>query len=127
MAKVTIKQLATYAVDKIDQGAEMRDIATEIASVLLEERRTRDVAAVLRAIEKELAARGKVQVTVTSVHEVSEAVKMQLASLLGVENPVFDQVIDKSVIGGVKAQAGEKQIDLTARARLNKFKQQLTS
>ncbi len=100
----------------------MNEVATKIASVLIEERRTRDMAAVLRAIEKELARRGSIQVTITSAHEVSEAVKMQLATLLGVENPVFDSVIDKSVIGGVKAQAGEKQIDLTAKARLSKFK-----
>lgn len=126
MAKISSIQLAAYAVDQLEDGAQMSDVATEIASVLLDERRTRDVAAVLRAIERELELRGKVQVTVTSAHEVSDAVKMRLAELMGVENPVFETVIDKSVIGGVKAQAGEKQIDLTARARLNKFKQQLT-
>lgn len=126
MSKIKTGLLAAYAVDRLEAGALMGDVAAEIASVLLEERRSRDVAAVLRATEKELVARGKVQVTVTSANEVSDAVKMKLAELLNVENPLFDTVIDKSVIGGVKAQAGEKQIDLTARARLNKFKQQLT-
>lgn len=119
-------QISRYAVNRLESGVPASDVAAEIASVLIEERRTRDMAAVMRAIEKELAIRGKVQVTVTSAHEVSEAIKMQLAHLLGVENPVFDQVIDASVIGGVKAQAGEKQIDLTARTKLMKFKQQLT-
>ena len=127
MSRINSAQLAGYAVNRLTDGVTTAQVAAEIASVLIDERRTRDVAAVLRAIEKELAARGKVQVTVTSAHEVSDAVKMRLASLLGVDNPVFDTVIDSSVIGGVKAQAGEKQIDLTARARLNKFKQQLTS
>ncbi len=126
MAKINSAQLTAYAVDRLETGVLMSDVATEIASVLLDERRTRDVAAVLRAVERELESRGKVQVTVTSAHEVSEAVKIRLAELMGVENPVFETVIDKSVIGGVKAQAGEQQIDLTARARINKFKQQLT-
>lgn len=122
MSVVGRQQLAEYVVDRIEAGAQLNVVAAEMASVLIDERRTRDMAAVLRAVEKELARRGSVQVTITSMHEVSEAVKVQLVSLLGVENPVFESVIDKSVLGGVKAQAGEKQIDLTVRARLNKFK-----
>lgn len=122
MSSFRNEQLAQFAVDQLEDGATINYVSIRIASLLLDERRTRDVAALLRAIEKEMAKRGSVQVTVTSAHDVSEAVKMQLAALLGAENPVFDIVIDKSVIGGVKAQAGEKQIDLTVRARLNSFK-----
>ena len=79
----------------------------------------------MRAVDEELTRRGSSQVVVTSAHEVSEATKKQLAKLLDVKNPTFSEVIDPSVIGGVKARSGESEIDLTVRARLNRFKQQV--
>ena len=122
MARISIKQLAEYAVDQLEAGTSGAGVARKIASYLLQERRSRDTSLLFRAIEKELDERGSTQVVVTSAHEVSDATKKQLADLLGAKNPVFDEVIDSSVIGGVKARAGESEIDLTVRTRLNKFK-----
>jgi len=127
MASIGIKQLAEYAVDQIESGVSAVDVSRKLASFLLQERRSRDSGAMLRAIEAEFSKRGSVQVTVTSAHEVSKEIEGQLASLLDVANPVFDRVIDPSVIGGVKASAGEKEIDLTVKSRLNRFKQQVIS
>lgn len=120
--KVTDNSLAKYAVDQIELGVSAKDVADMIASLLLDEKRTRDLPRVIRAIEEELASRGSQQVVITSANEVDEQTKKQLAGLLGVENPVFSEVVDKSVIGGVKARSGETELDLTVRAKLNKFK-----
>ncbi len=125
MAKVTIHELAKYAVDEIQSGASEKVVAQKIAAFLLDERRSHDAAQVMRAIDNELARRGTDHVIITSAHEVSEEVKKQLASLLDVEKPVFSDVIDSSVIGGVKAESGERQIDLTVRAKLQKFKSEV--
>ncbi len=125
MAKITAQQLAVYAVDQLEAGTSSADVAQKLASYLLEERRSREMPAVMRAIDLQLAKRGSPQVVVTSAHSVSEQSKNQLAELLGLKNPVFAEVIDPSVIGGVKARAGESEIDLTVRARLNSFKKHL--
>jgi F0F1-type ATP synthase delta subunit len=122
MAKITAQQLAVYAVDQLEAGTSSADVAQKLASYLLEERRSREMPAVMRAIDLQLAKRGSPQVVVTSAHSVSEQSKNQLAELLGLKNPVFTEVIDPDVIGGVKARAGESEIDLTVRARLNTFK-----
>lgn len=127
MSKISIKQLAVYAVDQIEDGSSSSDVARKLASFLLQERRSRDASALFRALEKELDERGSAQVMITSAYEVSEDIKKQLASMLGAKNPVYDEVIDPSVIGGVKARAGESEIDLTVRARLNRFKQQVVN
>lgn len=127
MAAISISQLADYAVDQLAAGAPADDVARKLASFLLQERRTRDAGVLFHAIDKELAARGSTQVVVTSAHEVTDDTKKQLAAMLGAKNPVFDEVIDPGVIGGVKARAGESEIDLTVRARLNRFKQQVVS
>jgi len=125
MSKISIKQLAIYTADQIAAGASSSDVAQKLAGYLLAERRTRDSPLLFRAIEKELDVRGSTQVTVTSAHGVSDEIKAQLAKILGAKNPTFDSVVDPSVIGGVKARAGESEIDLTVRARLNRFKQQV--
>ena len=123
MSKISIKQLAKYAIDQLEAGSDLSDVSQKLASFLLQERRTRDATQLFRAIDRELDERGSTQVVITSAHEISEDVKAQLADMLGAKNPVYDEVIDKSVIGGVKAVAGESQVDLTVRAKLNKFKQ----
>lgn len=125
MAKITHTQLATYAVDQLEAGMGTEKLARLLASFLLHERRTRESGMLYRAIEHEMDLRGSTQVIVTSAHTVSSDIKRQLATLLRAKNPVFDEVIDPSVIGGVKARAGESEIDLTVRSRLQKFKQQI--
>ena len=122
MAKITTNELAAYAVDQLESGTKAPVLAQQIAAYLLEERRSRDMSAVMRAIDEELTRRGSAQITITAAHQVSDATKKQLATLLDVKNPQFSEVIDPSVIGGVKARSGESEIDLTVRGRLNRFK-----
>ncbi len=122
MSKITTNELAKYAVDQLDSGVKAPVLAQQLAAYLLDTRQTKELSKLSRAIEAELNSRGTTQVTVTSAHSVSDDVKEELAKLIGAEKPVFTEVIDKSVIGGVKAQSMESEIDLTVRARLNRFK-----
>ncbi len=125
MSKISTNQLASYALNEIAEGADTNVVSSRLAGFLLYERRTRDVPALLRSIEKELSARGIDNVTITSAYEISEGIKNQLASMLNAKSPVFVDVIDTNVIGGVKARSGENEIDLTIKDRLNRFKQQV--
>lgn len=122
MSKITINELAIYAVEQLESDPSIKNLASKITAFLLEERRSRDMPAVLRAVDEELARRGSSQVTITSAHAVSEQAKKQLAELLEVKNPSFHEIIDLSVIGGVKARSGETEIDLTVKAKLQRFK-----
>ena len=122
MAKISPARLAEYIVDKLESGASSASLARLLAAYLIENRQTRDAAHIMRAVETELNSRGITQVEITSAHEVSDTVKQELASLLKAKNPVFHETIDKKVIGGVMAKAGEQEIDLTVRGRLNRFK-----
>lgn len=122
MSKIMNNELATYVVDQLEAGVVSGQIARQLASLLIDERRTRDAYALLRAIEDELNSRGSTQLTITSATELTTEIKDQLAKMLGAKNPVLSEVIDKSIIGGVEAVSGEKQIDLTIRTKLNRFK-----
>jgi len=126
VSKITNNELAGYVVDQLEAGVNSELVARRVASLLIDERRTRDASTLLRAIEAALNDRGQTQITVTSAHELTIEIKNQLANILDVKSPVITEVIDPSVIGGVKARAGEKEIDLTVRARFNRFKKQVT-
>lgn len=121
MSKLSINQLAEYAVDQLEAGVDSTLLSRKLAAFLLDTRQTREAGKLSRAIEAELNKRGQNQVTITSAHKVSEETKKQLATLLGAKNPVFSEEIDPQVIGGVKAKTGETQVDLTVRGRLQRF------
>lgn len=122
MSKISPVQLAEYVVNQIESGKDVGVVSKMIAGYLVDARQTRESSKVMRAIEAELNKRGTTQVEITSAHQISDETKKQLAELLDAKNPVFSENIDPSVIGGVKAKAGEKQVDLTVRGRLNRFK-----
>jgi F0F1-type ATP synthase delta subunit len=126
MSNVTLKQLATVAVDALENGASIDSVATQVAGLLVAERRSRDSAGFVRAVEKELARRGQTQVTITSAHKVDVAIMKQLAAALEIEKPFFHEVIDPAVIGGVKASSLDREIDLTVMGKLMKLKANLS-
>jgi len=119
------KNLAAYAADQIEAGVPADKIARMIAAYLLDERKSRESAKVMRFIERELEKRGHRQVVITSAYAVTDEVKKNLADMLNVKKPIFSDEIDHSIIGGVKARSGESEIDLTVRGKLNRFKQQV--
>lgn len=122
MAKITAKQLAVYAADGLQKGLSPQQISDTVASVLVSQRSSRDVLAFGRALETELHNRGVTQITVSSVHKVGDSVKQQLAEALGVKKPLFAEVIDPELIGGIKASTLESQLDLSVAAKLQAFK-----
>lgn len=127
MSKVTTNALAKYVVDQLEAGVEAPALAQQLSAFLLEERRTRELPTILRAVDVEMSNRGSDQIVITTAHGTSNEVKEQISELLGVKNPIFTEVIDQNVIGGVKARSGETEIDLTVRGRLNRFKSSIVN
>jgi F0F1-type ATP synthase delta subunit len=127
VSKITTNELAKYAVDQLESGVESPALAEQLSAFLLEERRTRELPTILRAVDVELSSRGSEQVVITAAHTTSSEIKKQISELLCVENPIFTEVIDRSVIGGVKARSGETEVDLTVRGRLNRFKSNIVN
>ena len=125
MAKITTKQLAHYAADQLQHGVTGKQVSLHIAALLVSERRSKDALAFARALEVELDSRGLTQVTITSAHEVSEAIKREVAHHLNAKNPTYTTVIDPTVIGGLKASTLHAQIDITIQGQLQSFKRKV--
>lgn len=121
MARATIHQVA-LAIFNLSKTTAESQLAHEIAGYIVAERRTSDLGAIMREVDRlRQQTSGIEEVTVTTAFEPSDTVITQVKQLIG-DKTVINKVIDKSVIGGVRIESSEYFLDLTVRNRLNKMK-----
>ena len=121
MARATVHQIALVVLN-LSRNTNESQLAQEIASYIVAERRTSDLGAIMREVDRlRQQTSGVKEVTVTTAFEPSEAVIDQVKQLIG-DNTVINKVTDKSVIGGVRIESSDYFLDLTVRNRLNKMK-----
>ncbi len=122
MAKISHRQIAEYAVDQLESGLQSDQLAKVLAAYLLDIRQTRELPKLMRAVQDVLAQRGRTQIEIVSAHQVSQDLKQQIKQAFGAQNPIFHQTIDPKIVGGFQAFSAEKQLDLSVRTKLNRFK-----
>ena len=125
MGKISNKQLAKYAADQLQQGVSTKVLSRQVAALLVSERRSRDALVFARALEVELNARGITLVTLISAYAVGEDVKRQIATMLNAQHPIYNEVLDPQLLGGVHAATLYTQVDLTVLGQLNSFKRKV--
>ena len=105
-----------------------KDYAKQVAALLISEGRVDELNSVLRDIQADWAKHGYVEVLAHSAHALTPEVKADIVERMkqvfpNAEKIVVTEVIDPSVIGGVKIRLADQQLDLSVEAKLNKFKQ----
>jgi len=125
-------KLARLIADKTLRGGPSRRFATEVAAYLLSERRVNELDSVLRDVQADWAEAGQVEVIARSAHPLTAGAKADIIKRL---KPLYPQakrisvneVHDSSVIGGVRLNLADKQLDLSIRSMLDTFKQLATA
>ena len=120
--RIARRRLAHYIVDKLENGVTIHDALKELAAYLSESRRTREYELIVRDIEEELAARGTVVADVTSAHPLSDSLRREVEKTIGAKRVQFREVIDKSVLGGIRIDIPGQRYDGTIRHKLNALK-----
>ncbi len=113
---------------RLTSAADVQKLGDEIAAYLLTERRTGELDSVVRDIMQYRADRGIVEVVVVSAFTLSEQVRQDISSQVRELYPDAKQIIishrhDQSIIGGVKLEFANQQLDLSIRNKLNRLKQ----
>ena len=122
-------RLATLIAERsLKSGASTKKLAEEIAAYLLAEGRTGELDSILRDVMQYRADSGVVEVKAISAHELDVKVRSDIESVARELYPAAQQVIiseehDANVVGGVKIELANQQLDLSVRAKLNRFKQ----
>ena len=119
---------AMIAERSLKSDASTKKLAEEIAAYLLAEGRTDELDSILRDVMQYRADHGVVEVTAISAHELDAKVRSEIKSVARELYPDAQQVIiseehDSSVVGGVKIELANQQLDLSVRAILNRFNQ----
>ncbi|MFZ1361148.1 MAG: F0F1 ATP synthase subunit delta [Candidatus Saccharimonadales bacterium] len=123
MSKLSRRKIAAVWAGELIAG---RDITDQIAAYLVEERRVSEAALIVRDTESALAARGVIVADVASAHELSAdaraAIEKFLVSARGAKRVELRAELDTDLLGGVRVNTADEQLDTTLRGRLNKLK-----
>ena len=127
MAKVPRTQLAKILLARFGHLSRQR-LAEEVAAYLLETGRTNELDSLLRDIMKLRAEAGIVEVIAVSAHKLSTKDRQDIEAVVRRQYPAAKGIIiseehNPLMLGGVRIELASQQLDLSVRAKLNKFKQ----
>lgn len=123
MAKLSRRKIAQVWADELLAG---RDMTTQIAAYLVNERRTDEAELIVRDTEAALADRGVAVADITTAGSLSadakKAIQTFLSTRLGAQKVALRETTDPTVIGGVRIDTAGKRLDATLATRLGKLK-----
>jgi F0F1-type ATP synthase delta subunit len=126
--KVSRTRLAAVIAERAQQNISAKRLSHEIAAYLLAEGRTDELDSVLRDLMQYRADHGIVEVIGVSAYPLNSEVRHDIEGVARELYPDAKQVIiseehDENVIGGVTIELANQQLDLSVRAKLNRFRQ----
>jgi len=125
-------KLAQIIADHTLKRGVKKSFSKEVAAYLLAERRVSELDSVLRDVQADWAAAGHVELIARSAHPLTDSVRSTIAKQVKKLYPtagdiIVNEVLDPEVIGGVRLNLPNQQLDLSVEAKLNKFKQLTTA
>ncbi|MGH9857095.1 MAG: F0F1 ATP synthase subunit delta [Acidobacteriota bacterium] len=108
-----------------------KQLVREIAAYLLLEHHTAELGSLVRDVMQYRAEHGIVEAVAVSAHGLSDRMAKDVEKILKEAYPSAKEVIvrerqDENVVGGIRIELANDQLDLTVRSKLSKFKR-LTS
>jgi F0F1-type ATP synthase delta subunit len=109
-----------------------KSYSQQIAAYLLSERRTGELGSLMRDVQADWAKSGYVEIIANSAHKLSESIKADITSQIKQLYPdakqiVITEVFKPDIIGGVRLNLADQQLDLSIETKLNRFKQLTTT
>ena len=126
MTKLSRRKLSQHAANRLVAGDSVREVMRELGAYLIENRRRRELELVVRDIEIALLSRGIAIADTTSARALSEAAIKEITAMIKSNYSDISQValrehIDPEVIGGVRIELSDRQLDATIRTKLEKL------
>lgn len=125
-------QLASVLAKKTSSAsARPEKLTREIAAYLLATSQTGELDSLARDMINDRAASGIVEVTAVSARELTPSANAEIRAEVKQLYPaareiIINERIDFDQIGGVRLEFPDKQLDLSVRNKLNRFKQLTT-
>lgn len=115
----------------LDPSVDAKKLSREIAAFLLETGRSGELSSLARDIMQRRADQGVVEVTAVTAHPLTSDLRQDIKDKIRAFYPQakrisINDVIDPNLLGGIRLELANDQLDLSVRSKLNRFKQ-LTS
>ena len=132
MNKISRTRLAEAIAAHTYYDGVQKQYAKQVAAYLIDTGRVKELDSLLRDVSADWAAHGYVEVLARSAHPLTEAAKKDITRQVKSMYPAADKVTvtevhDESVVGGVRLELANEQLDLSIRSKLNRFKQLTTA
>jgi F0F1-type ATP synthase delta subunit len=127
MSKIPLHQVASVLVKRSEaSGFNKSRFAQEIAAYLLESGRTGQLNSLAREMVSDRAKTGVVEATAVSAHELSAGVRTDIREEIKRVYPhakeiIINERLETKIVGGVRLEFPDSQLDLSVRNKLNKF------
>ena len=124
--KISRRHLAMYIATQLVGGVSRSKLVKQLAAYLVENRRTKELDMILKDIDFYLSEVGIVSANVTSAFSLSAETKKQVEKFIKQQTKgseiTIDELIDPSVIGGVKISLSGFELDQTIAHQLTVLK-----
>lgn len=125
--EVSRRHLAEFIGEKTLHIKDGKKLAREIAAYLLDTKDTDELESLIRDIMEYRAQHGIVEAVAVSAHDLNDKTVRELEKILVQEHPKAKSVHiitrhDPSVVGGVRLEMANEQLDLTVREKIDTFK-----
>jgi F0F1-type ATP synthase delta subunit len=120
------RKLADQAARRIADGESKTTVLRELAAYLIDSGRKHEADLLVRDIVTALIARGNVVGTVVSARPLTDEAKKTIDSFVkhhyaDVKSVVLRERVDETVIGGMRIEFADKQLDATVANKLDKL------
>jgi len=120
--------LAEIIGEKTMHITDARELSKEVAAYLLHEKETADFESLMRDIMQYRSDNGIIETVAVSTSELPEHVIRDIQKMLENEFPKAKRIIvsqrqSDDVVGGLRLDFANEQLDMTVKAKLSKFKQ----
>lgn len=111
------RTISSYVAEQLIKDGQSTKLIRQLAAYLIDSRRTKELELIVRDIEYELQKRGTVLAQITSSSKLTEATKKVITAFVqsktDAKKIILRQFVDPEVLGGVKIDLPDSQLDAT--------------
>lgn len=123
---VSRRLLARSVAKQLLNGADRKKLIPQLASYLLEYKRTHQVDELIGDIAHELAQAGRLSVTVTTARPLSDDLRRLVTDYIkdteAVEAVKMHEVVDESIVGGIIIETPARRFDASVASSIKQLK-----
>ena len=121
------QQLAKTIAELTIKEKDLKKLTKEVAAYLLAEHKSAELSSIIRDVIAYRAELGRIEATVVSAHPLTSQIKKDvekviLASFPDAKSVTLNETIEPSVVGGMRLEMINLQIDETVQSKLNTLK-----